>query len=497
MRELLGEKDRRRLELVEKIYLNPGITIDELSETLFLTAIQLQTDLGFLQHPLAPIEIEVNRSRQCFLKIPATLSIKHVYRVFLENSLVFRLLEAIFFHEYENYDKLATELFVSQATLKRAIAFANRCFDPHDIRIKSRPVRLEGDEINIRAFFNFYFQERYPDDDYPFAEIEKNLVSELADLFIRRLPEHKQNYASRNRLNLYLLVSLIREKQHHVPLQVNYLTEIQKHRLADELASFVGKQKFEHYFKLKLTPELYLRLFRQYLNSGYAFSASDYSERISENPQNRQLYDGVYRVVSELSRQLDIPVLEMNELVLKIYNVLSTTAKLTITPYILFPNRKSFLLLSRHLQEAVQQQTRQLFNHYLPAVAERNQAYFYEFFYLLVTHWPDFYHYLIQLTPPCRVGLFFNSDVEHMTYMKAHLQFLFGEKITVEILNLQTVEELTNASAAFDLIVINFVLPARVPLATRYISVIDVLSQDDVSKIGRVVNEQYYHNMRL
>lgn len=48
MRELLGEKDNRRLHLIENIYLKPGIDLSDLADSLGYSIMQTQIDIGFL-----------------------------------------------------------------------------------------------------------------------------------------------------------------------------------------------------------------------------------------------------------------------------------------------------------------------------------------------------------------------------------------------------------------------------------------------------------------
>ncbi|MGX6977644.1 helix-turn-helix domain-containing protein [Vagococcus elongatus] len=495
MRELLNEKENRRLELVEMIYLNPGIRLKTLSEKLYLTIMQLQIDIGFLNQMISPLFIEVTGDKRCYLQIPQEKSMKIIYQTFLKESLTFRLLETVFFNEHDNYEKLAKELFISQATLKRTISFINLCLAPYQIRIKSRPVQMVGDENNIRAFYIFYFQERYPDDEYPFDKIIKDFSLELIDVFMEKFPSGQYNYPSHMRMKRYLLVALTREKQHHVPSQMVELPKDLQELVQSEISHYQNKNNFEYYFKIELTVDVYQRLFRYFLNDWYALSERDFKERVGKTKGNREVFEGIINVIETLSDDFSIPVTHLEKLTLNMYNVISIAKEISITPYIIFPNRKTFLLLSHHLKETVQSRVKSLFQENLPMIAASNNAYFYEFFYLLVTHWQGFYHYLIETTPPCRIVLFFNSDVEHMYYMSEHLNFLFGKKVKVTTLYLQTSEELSKATADYDLVLINFILPENIKLVPPYISVIDVLGIDELTQIEVLVNQQYYHNM--
>ena len=496
MRELLGDKDNRRLQLIETIYLNPGIVLDELAKKFSLTVMQVQIDIGFLNQPLAPLEIEITKDKKCYLHIPQHLSTKIIYQIFLENNINFRLLEAILYNEYDHYEELAKDLFISQATLKRVMTFINKCFKPHGITIKSRPVRITGDEANIRAFYLFYLQERYPDDQYPFDERIRVFSKDLVQLFMEKFPKDKFNYASKMRLIRYVAVSLLRETKRH-EIQHEAIPEELKTLVMDEINRYSNREKFEYIFKLKLTPQLYQGLFLQYINNGHAFSYRDYQERVSLIKENQEIYKGLQKTVESIASQFGISLSNSDYLLWRLYNVMSIGARLSITPYVIYPNRKIFLLFNQSLKTTILSQSKDLFNQYVPRVAEKNEAYFYEFLYLLVTHWPDFYKTIIYQVPPCEIGLFFNSDIEHMHYMKTNLLFMYHDKINVTIIDSEELTDFEEKSRSLDFVMINFILPEQIKLKVPYISVVDGLSENEGKQIRQLIEQIYYEKMTL
>lgn len=497
VRELLGEKDNRRLKLVETIYLNPWIAMTDLSNKLGITPMQVQLDIGFFNTSIKGVQINTTKDKTCFLEIPSTLSTKVIYQTFLENNINFKLLEAILFKEYDNYEKLAEDLFISQATLKRTISFINQCFAPHEIKIISRPIRIVGNEVNIRAFYLFYLLEKYPNDDYPFPLIVKTFAKELMELFIAKFPKERFKYARKRRLERYVSVSLVRELKHH---QGEDATKVLSQDLFElvlnDLDSYTNKNKFERVFHLKLSPVLYASLFSRYINDNHALSLRDYQERISQNKENKEIYTRLNAIIESVSEQLKIPLVNKEELLLKLYNVMIIGKKMTLTPYVIYPNRKIFLLFSRSIRESVLRQAKELFEKNLPMIATKNEAYFYEFLYMMVTHWEGLYQKIIQEVNPCKIGLFFNSEIEHMIYMKSDLEFAFGKKVVVELIEIDELFELKEASKNCDLLILNFILPQHTHLEIPYISVTDVMWQDKLTEINRMVDKVYYRNMQ-
>lgn len=496
MRELLGEKDNRRLALVEAIYMKPGISMDELSKNFYLTPMQIQLDVAFLNPTLAPLKIEIKKDKTCFLDIPPDLSIKVLYQVFLAENIAFKLLEAILFREYDQYEQLANELFVSQATLKRTIRFINRCFEPHDVQIKSRPIRIIGNEGNIRAFYLLYLQERYPDGQYPFSPAVKIFSEELVAIFLKKFSAEQYCYSSIRRRENYAALALVREIKQHTDIKSDLPSDLQA-LVQEEINQFMIKDKFEYIFQMKLTPHLYQRIFFQYLNQWHAFSIRDYQERVAKNTQNREIYDGLKDTIISLSQTFQIPTYAIDEWLLKIYNVISIGEQISITPYIIFPNRKAFLLSNEVLRKTVLDAAKKLFIQHVPRVAKRNEAYFYEFFYLLVTHWPGFYDRVKEQISPCKVGMFFNSDVEHMYFMKQQLEGIFVEKLQIEVLDFHNLEQLLASTANYDFLIINFILPKKIELPIEYISIVDSLWRDKLIQIEQLANKKYFEKMRI
>lgn len=123
----------------------------------------------------------------------------------------------------------------------------------------------------------------------------------------------------------------------------------------------------------------------------------------------------------------------------------------------------------------------------------RNEAYFFEFIYILVTHWEGFYKTVSSQAMPCKIALFFNSDMEHMRYVQNELKFQFNHKVKVEFLDIQNLKELEAASKAYDLLIMNFVIPQWLIIHTKVISVTDALWTDKQIQIQNVINATFYN----
>lgn len=494
MRELLGDKDNRRLHLVESIYLKPGIEIDLLANTLDFSVMQTQLDIAFLNELIAPLSIEVSKDRRCTLNIPESLSTRVIYSRVLASNINFKVLEALYLNNYETYDQIAESLYISVATLKRVITYINMCFKNHDICIKSRPLRIEGNENNIRAFFLFYINERYIDDAINLPVSIRSFAEELSDHYLRKFPEIAQSYSSSRRLKHYVSVALLRETKAKNSSSETLVSPELLELVQQDIESYKNSTLFRQVFKIELNETVYTRIFSYYLNDYRAFSIRDLNERVLKRPENNELYKKIGLVIDRISTAFGIPVPNRVFLYYKLYNLLIISKRISITPYVIYPNRKIFLLFNKAIPRDILEKARKMYASVLDSVVDRNEAYFYEFIYILVTHWEGFYTAVSEKFKPCRISLFFNSDVEHMRYMKEDLLFQLGNKATVDILTVARLNDLKEASASYDMLIVNFLIPKTLEISTRVISVTDALWTDKLQQIQNVVNETYYNN---
>lgn len=84
--------------------------------------------------------------------------------------------------------------------------------------------------------------------------------------------------------------------------------------------------------------------------------------------------------------------------------------------------------------------------------------------------------------------------MEHMRYMQDELKFQFNHKVKVELLDIQNLKELKAASKAYDLLIMNFVIPQWLTIHTKVISVTDALWTDKQIQIQNVINATFYNS---
>lgn len=118
--------------------------------------------------------------------------------------------------------KLADQLFLSTASIRRIIMFLNESFQKRGFlfRIHTTPyVHIQGEERQIR-FYCSLFEEIYTPDQLPHSQILSAAIKRYMKLYppLNKLSGHKQLF-----LIYYFLISIIRIGK--------------KHKLSDQLKS--------------------------------------------------------------------------------------------------------------------------------------------------------------------------------------------------------------------------------------------------------------------
>ena len=128
MRGLLKPKERRQLEIVEFLLdTNDWVTMADLSKIFNCSIRIIKSDIGELKKQLPGVQFQSGYLGIRLSKHHST-SIQGIYSVILNDTLIFQLLEAIFFDESLSVESLAEKFFVSTSTIYRAITQINDYF---------------------------------------------------------------------------------------------------------------------------------------------------------------------------------------------------------------------------------------------------------------------------------------------------------------------------------------------------------------------------------
>ena len=162
MRDLLSKKSHRQLELLELLFENKRwFHISELAELLHCTERSVKDDLSHVRSSFPDLLFHSSTNGIRIINTDDS-DIEMVYHHFFKHSTHFSILEFVFFNEGCDADSICKEFYVSSSSLYRIIGHINKIIKKqYHFEISLNPVRITGNEIDIRYFFAQYFSEKY------------------------------------------------------------------------------------------------------------------------------------------------------------------------------------------------------------------------------------------------------------------------------------------------------------------------------------------------
>nr|WP_314112977.1 M protein trans-acting positive regulator PRD domain-containing protein [uncultured Granulicatella sp.] len=261
MKNLLSSKEKRQLELMEFLVTShEWIHLKNLAEKFLCTERILKQDLAELREifPQVAIHSSTNGIKAHFSK---EMSIEDIYRYFFINSQNFSLLEYIFFHEGENISEVSTAFYTTSANLYRIVSKIVKEINPHyQISIQLTPVTVIGNEIDVRYFYAQYFSERYYFLDWPFFDIDEDILIEFANYFYKPT-NYPMRFATYRMYKYMIAIGIYRVKGKHFALLPNNFME-KIYPIYEQLPDFKEKiTYFSEKLHIDLTPENLAQIF--------------------------------------------------------------------------------------------------------------------------------------------------------------------------------------------------------------------------------------------
>lgn len=212
LNNLLSKKTQNYLFIIKHLYLE-DIKINFFIKSTDTSRLTVISTIDSLNQIIHPSEIKIIND-DFSLVIPAYDSYDHCVSKILTDSIELTILEKIFFEEKHSYLSLSEELFISESTFRRTIAHLNKRLDYFNMTIKTRPLRIVGEERLIRLFFFRLFIEKYGAYNPPFKKSDIEYIKQFYHLKIPFLKREK-NMQDEYNFILFSLTSFQRERLEH------------------------------------------------------------------------------------------------------------------------------------------------------------------------------------------------------------------------------------------------------------------------------------------
>lgn len=440
---ILSSSQLRQLHLLRFLIKNGPVSQKIILTKFNYSNATLYRDISNLNSTLDPIKISTNDLIK--ISMPAHYNNRFIFSALFKQSIEFNLIEEIYFHENHSLLSLADMFFVSESTIRRMIRKINKVLLPYEIKIGSTPIKLSGNEKNIYNLMVRYFDEAYPSHDYPFSSLKLNTLQKII-LSTADTQNDNFNYPDVERLKLIVIV-IITRLQNGNTVDAPMVTPP---NISDNILSNpVYKKLFKAIFKIELNTETLSQILYPFSATNFFTDQQQLKEMASKNERIGNKVSLFTQLVKKIATRYNISLNNPDDLVFHLFNTSELKQKFTS---ILYDKNKEFVdaatLYNTEFINYVKNELIQLKND--PYGEEEN---IFSLCYILITHWKNLAIQLKKNSFKLKVGLFFDSDLEHMYFINDSLNEELNHILEIVPLDLLTNKELKAASKNFDFII--------------------------------------------
>ena len=420
MREILSEKEKRQLALLDVLTEDKTATLLRISTVSGYPARTLSDDISQLNALISPSKIISNISGLS-LYIPQNSSPREIYSRFLKESREYQLLLYLFENETDSLADISDALYVSESTLKRMIHGINEKLKDYGILILSAPFRIGGDEAAISLFFSKILRQLSRND--LITETQRVCLLDLCSRAARwyRIPI---SFPSLNTIFRWTFVRLMRIKYgHHMNLPKR---EEGKTARPTWLNDGSLTAKLYTLFGVRVSEDIIFEIFYLYANDGYAHDSNALRRIIHRSPEKEGLCEAIKKMIDRVAAELAISTEGTEELLLRLFNMRSIP---DAPVYAIYDKGtiflKGFQRENERIYNAVKNAVREEFSQMLSIHETESMI------YTVITMWPGIVEKTADNIPPISVGFFFDTDMGNARLVAELLQHYSRLKISV------------------------------------------------------------------
>lgn len=443
LENILSSSNLRQLHLIRFLISNGPVSQKTILTKFNYSNATLYRDINVLNSTLYPVKILTNDLIK--ISTPANYNNRFIFSSLLNKSVEFKLIEEIYFHENHSLLSLAELFFVSESTVRRMIRKINKELLPYDIKVGSTPIKLFGNEKNIYNLIVRYFDEAYPSHDYPFSSLKLNALQKII-LATADKENDNFNYPDVERLKLIVIVIITRLQNGNISdTPISNPPDISQHILSNP----VYKKIFKALFKIELNKETLSQILYPFSATNFVPNQKQLKELAFKNERIQNKVSLFTQLVKKIATRYRISLDNTDDLVFHLFN--TSELKQTFSS-ILYDKNKEFVneatLYNREFINYVKNEIQYLKND--PHGEEEN---IFTLCYILITHWKNLAIHLKKNVPKLKAGLFFDSDLEHMYFIKDSLNEELNHILEIVPLDSLTNKELKMTSKNFDFII--------------------------------------------
>lgn len=460
MKNLLSSKEKRQLELMEFLVTShEWIHLKNLAEKFLCTERILKQDLAELREifPQVAIHSSTNGIKAHFSK---EMSIEDIYRYFFINSQNFSLLEYIFFHEGENISEVSNAFYTTSANLYRIVSKIVKEINPHyQFSIQLTPVTVIGNEIDVRYFYAQYFSERYYFLDWPFFDIDEDILIEFANYFYKPT-NYPMRFATYRMYKYMIAIGIYRVKGKHFALLPNNFME-KIYPIYEQLPDFKEKiTYFSEKLHIDLTPENLAQIFISFIQESIFLNPDEFYNTLEKNDYSKNSYQLLSDMLMRITSRIHIQFRNFEELIWYMHNTVHLERQETFTDPLLFRQKeKTIDNFEQYFPEVFKILNEEILIYLKNMNRKHTTEHIKHLVYTLFTHSEEIVPQLLYNRPQIKVLVISNFDHAHSMTLIDILRYYCNKSFIFENwCELETTTEILNQTD-YDIIIANFYIP--------------------------------------
>lgn len=303
-RAVLGTSSKRRLTLLERLYQHrDGWSSEQLISELNCSLPILLNDIELINAEYPSFQITKTKGLYRML-VDKKVSLGDLYANILNTSPEFQIIEELLYEECENITVLAKKLYLSSSNTQRYLKKIEKALTKAGIELCYRPLRMEGNEGEIRNFYYRFYSERQIafESTLPKLPVKHyHIIERYVQEFVRINQIHEK-YVFQKRLLYNFYISIWRMKNgHEFPAK-----ELRTEGLI--LPMDLHYKELKHAVRegadLNLTTEMIRDGFWLLFSDAIVFSVSHRELAMKDNEKYQQLFVRHYELVKEYNKML-------------------------------------------------------------------------------------------------------------------------------------------------------------------------------------------------
>ncbi|WP_208560088.1 helix-turn-helix domain-containing protein [Marinilactibacillus kalidii] len=211
MFDIISDKEKRKVDIIKILYYSENsVTLTDLHDRVGLSIRGLHYNLKEIETDVSVLGGEILTSKKGYkLILPSNIGMDYFERKIIKSSVGFQLLERLFHENSLTSDEIQESLFVSPSSLFRTTKLVNKLLPKYGLSLETNPYKLAGSEELIRKFYVRLFYEAYGEQEWPFVNINLDLVHKLITEFLEDVGIDRDS-TSVPKLRIFLGIHLTR-----------------------------------------------------------------------------------------------------------------------------------------------------------------------------------------------------------------------------------------------------------------------------------------------